>query len=304
MLSYKQWKTLNESFGGPINLGLTNPTNLGLSSNIPGIDLDEAKMKKMLKAKKKMFGGDDEGDGEMVPAKAPKDDPDVDMGDEEMDGGCKNCMKSKKKSPKKMMKSKKKMFGDTGDDVSAMMKPKMFGDDDDAGETGDDMDMDNMDNAGAEDEMDPDLEGGEDETGMDLDHDGEEGEEGEHPMHKIMGKMGKKGKKPPMPAPDQADMAAPMFSKKQSKKNMKKEAYLDNEEEWLTSIKNMMDPKAGNQKYDDGFSRYYEDALFTPIDTNNLTQAVRQEPGPGEVGFAPQQPLGGPLGGPTTESKK
>lgn len=88
-------------------------------------------------------------------------------------------------------------------------------------------------------------------------------------------------KKPPMGGEEEV----PLFSKKKSKKKMKREAT--EEEAWWASVKNMVSSNP-NQKFGDGWTEYQEDALFAPVDQNNLTQAVR-EPGPGEVGFAPQQ---------------
>jgi hypothetical protein len=241
MLSYKQWKMLNESFG--VTLGLASPHNLGLNKSAFG--LDEAKMKK---SKKKMDV--DEADGELTEPGKPSDDPEVVEDDSEISpcGEKKFCKASKKKSVKK---SKKKMWSDEDDAAT---------DDLEAG-----------DEAGMEDD-DAALEDAEEETGEDLDGDEEEGESEEH-QEKIAAK------------------AVPQMSKKKSKKTMQKEAFLDNDEEWMASIKSMLhsDP---NQKYDDGFTRYYEDALFTPIDTDNLTQAIRPEPGAGEVGFAPQSKIG------------
>ena len=61
MLSYKNWKLMNESVGVTHALGISNPQNIGLVSNMPTEDemldklktkLDEAKKK----LKKKMDG--------------------------------------------------------------------------------------------------------------------------------------------------------------------------------------------------------------------------------------------------------
>jgi len=269
MLSFQQWRMLNESFAGSYNLGLTNPQNLGLhNSSGFGLGLEEAKAKHMKKSKKKM--DPDEADGEIVDAAAPKDDVDVDIDDDDVDvddegddvdpcGGKKFCGKnSKKKSKKKMMKSKKKMWSDE-DDAEA--------------------DLESGDDAGLEDEDDAGLEDAEEDAGEDLDGDDEEGEDEDH-IAAVKGK-----KKPFPPAP----MDTPMMSKKKSKKKMKSEAFLDNDEEWLASVRGMMHSDL-NQKFDDGFTRYYEDALFTPVDPNQSVQS--DEPGPGQVGFAPSQRLG------------
>lgn len=84
MLSYSQWKSLNESVQG-VNLGLGNVQNLGLMSN-QALTEEEflAEMKKKAKeAKKKMrkkMGLNGEDDGEVVPPAAKKDlDPDADL---------------------------------------------------------------------------------------------------------------------------------------------------------------------------------------------------------------------------------
>lgn len=253
MLSYKQWKMLNESFG--VTLGVASPNNLGLNKSAFG--LDEAKMKK---SKKKMDVED--ADGELAEPGKPSDDPEVvgsddeGMDDEGMDdekspcGEKKFCKASKKKSLKK---SKKKMWSDDDDKDGNI-------------EGGDDAGMD--DDEG-------DVEDAEEETGMDLDGDNEEGEDEEH-KEKVLKKV-----------PSIED--APQMSKKKSKKKMKHEAYLDNDAEWWASVNGMTKSNL-NQKYDDGFTRYYEDGLFTPIDTDNLAQSVRPEPG--QVGAPVQQRLG------------
>lgn len=114
MLSYKQYKALNESVMPSFALGLASHTNLGINS--PFASFEEAKKVAKKKAKKKMFGDDEEtGDGEMVPPASEKDEPDVDVevGEEEAedeDCGCKSM--SKKKSKKT---SKKKMWADEDD---------------------------------------------------------------------------------------------------------------------------------------------------------------------------------------------
>ena len=102
MLSYKTWRSINESSINETTLpvGLKTPQSVGVFGGYATFDeLLEAK-KKM---KKKMdFGGDvpmddddeeedmdvdgaETGDGEVVDAKAPKDEPDVDVSDDEVD---------------------------------------------------------------------------------------------------------------------------------------------------------------------------------------------------------------------------
>ena len=89
MISYKEWKQLNESIIGMSNIGLVQPQNLGILSNSPTVQPQEVVVdadsneddeiiaevkKKIAKLKKKM-----DGDGEVVPPAAKKDaDPDAD----------------------------------------------------------------------------------------------------------------------------------------------------------------------------------------------------------------------------------
>jgi hypothetical protein len=130
MVTYKQWKTVNESFIGSTTLGLATPQSMGLVGQqvqqLPSEEqmLDEMRkkmsyMKDNLKKKmKKKMDGDVDIDGEVVPPAAKKDaDPDADIkaaadstdGDEvssddtgEIDGKVdddaeKKCMKKKMK---------------------------------------------------------------------------------------------------------------------------------------------------------------------------------------------------------------
>ena len=119
LLSYKQYKLLNETLGSPITLGLARPTSLGLLGNrltpeeLEAIELEEGKKKK-----KKMDDGDEveidaeTGDGEVVDDEAapPKDKP------EEYDdeGGC-GCGKFSCKKCKKMKNEAKKNMCDDED---------------------------------------------------------------------------------------------------------------------------------------------------------------------------------------------
>lgn len=237
MLSYKQWKMVNES---TFALGLAVQPTVGIQAPHE-LGFDEAKKMSKKKSKKKMhFGGDEDedisGDGEMVDPSSAKDSPDVDVdvddeGGEEF-GGCggDKCGKMSKKKSKK----------------------KMWSDEDDEGEV-----------EAPEEEEEDDDEEFEDEGGDE---------------EKVVAK-----KKPPV-----SDEEVPLFSKKKSKKKMKREGT--EEEQWWASVKSMVTSNP-NQKFGDGWTEYQEDALFSPVDQSNLTQAVR-EPQPGEVGFAPQQKLG------------
>ena len=68
MLSYKNWKSLNESFFNQ-TLGLSNHQNLGLVSPSSLFDPVHSEAK----AKKEVIE-DESGDGETVPAASEKDD--------------------------------------------------------------------------------------------------------------------------------------------------------------------------------------------------------------------------------------
>ena len=63
---------------------------------------------------------------------------------------------------------------------------------------------------------------------------------------------------------------------------------------WWDSVNKMIGPDP-DQKFHDGWTEYQKDSLFTPVDTENLTQAVRPEPQAGDVGFAPVGKLGNDL---------
>jgi len=83
---------------------------------------------------------------------------------------------------------------------------------------------------------------------------------------------------------------------KNMKKKMKKE-----ETEWWNSVNGMIsDP---NQKFDDGFGGIFQNQMFTPVDMDNLSVAVREEPGPGEVGFAPSGKIATGFGMELTEAR-
>lgn len=181
LLSYKQYRILNETLGSPITLGLARPTNLGMIGNrftpeeLAAIDLEEGKKKK-----KKMNDGEIEidaetGDGEVIDdKKAPpkdrpsdkgcdcgKDDCDCDNSDDVKEEGC-----SKKHSKKKM--------SDCGVDDEEI----------DIKDSGDD------------EEIDIDDDSDDDEDGLDVD-DIEGGELGmmKKKMKKNMKKKAKKGMK-------------------------------------------------------------------------------------------------------------
>lgn len=135
MLSYKKWKSINESVLGGFNtLGIVTPSG-PIRSNMPLATEDDllGEMKKRLdEAKKKMkkkmgFGGDEEMDGEVVPPASKKDlDPDAEAmakknsvdgdGDEEMDGDGDDDHDEELSGDEE---------GDGGDDETPEMKPDM-----------------------------------------------------------------------------------------------------------------------------------------------------------------------------------
>lgn len=334
MLSYKQWKMLNESIMPSFNLGVVNPSNLGVQTQSAFMmDIEEAKMAKK-KAKKKMFGDDDEtGDGEMVEPASDKDDPDVDVNLGDDKGSCGDDEKcgafSKKSSKKTAKKSSKKKCGadmdmhdmddednedshkkdDDGGDEDELMfskkkakkkmmksKKKMWNDDDDA--DGDEDDDDHHDDEEHENDDDDSDNDDEDDFDGEDDGDGDDDEEDDQVAKKSKFNLGGKGGD----AGGGSGMgdAGPMFSKKKSKKASKKKmtAEATEDEKWWNSVRSMTGSNP-DQKYGDGWTEYQTTAeeLFTPVDTGNLTQAVRpgqgNEPGPGEVGHAPNTRIGG-----------
>ena len=262
MLSYKQWKTVNESVISGVGgcLGVSNPSSLGVMSPF---GLSEMAKKK---SKKKMdFDMEDEtGDGEVVDAASEKDEPEIDVDDaggEEHEGGCNMCGKnSKKKSAKKSAKKSLKKS-----------KKKMWGDEDDAAPE---------EEGGEEDMGDEDLEDAEEESGEDLDGDDEEGE-GEDHVAKMKAAKGKAHMDLAMGGGDEEE--APMFSKKKSAKKSEKKSEKKSQKEsvepedtdWWNSVKTMMGSNP-DQKFDDGWTQYHD-----PLD-----------PLPGELGFAPQVRIG------------
>lgn len=299
MLSYKQWKMLNESVFPSFNLGIANPSNLGVQSQSGfAMDIEEGK--------KKMLGDDETGDGEMVEPASEKDNPDVDVSLGDDNGGCGDDEKcgafSKKSSKKTAKKSSKKKCGadmdephsdkqdndDGGDEdelmfakkkaKSKMMKAKktMWSDEDDA--SGDD---DEEDAPKAQDVSDDSADDGDDEGTDDEDMGDDSDDDGDV----LNSKFVNKGNDPAM--------FSKKKSKKSSKKNMQKEAT-ETDEEWWNSVRSMTNSNP-DAKFGDGWTEYQTktEDLFTPVDTENLTQAVRPsgEPQPGDVGFAPQQRL-------------
>lgn len=75
MISYRKWKLMNESLGGP--LGVTTVPTLGIHSSIPSIEEAKKKCNKMMDAGKLGDKDAETGDGEVVDAASVKDDPKV-----------------------------------------------------------------------------------------------------------------------------------------------------------------------------------------------------------------------------------
>jgi hypothetical protein len=305
MLSYKQWKSINESVLPSFTLGLSNPLNLGIKAQ-GGVELDEAGHSKKKKDKE------------------PEVKVDVKEDDEECKCGKKCGMKCGKMS-------KKKMWSDEDD-----QEEEEFEDDHDEDHDEEEEDDHDEDADEEEEEYDHDEDHDED-ADEDHDEDAEEMKFSKKSKKKMLkgnqhkldanhnGKIDAedfkmlKGKKKKMGSdsiqkqmdyhkevgsdgmPDTPAKGKTINSNKNFRggneyqhpyaKNMKKmkNKMKKEETEWWTSVQNMLgaDP---NTKFNDGWTEYQSDSLFTPVDTNSLTQAIRPdgEPAPGEVGFAPQ----------------
>ena len=271
MLSFKDYRKLNESFG-PIALGLGQVPTVGVIGG-QGISLEEGKKKGC----SKMEVDDDEKDKEdkeeekeggvkVVKDKVPddKDEPEEDEPEEE-EGDKKPTFFQKKKSKKKMQSE-----GLFGKKLGKGPPPEDLGDEKgpegEIGEPGDE--------EGDEDLGDEDLgdEEGDEDLG-DKDLGDEEGDEdlGDEDLGK---KTLIKKKKPPMG--DMGGEGPAMFMKKRSRKGMSKE-----QAEWWDSVEGQLSA--------DPDPRFYDG--FTEI--KSVEQAVREgEPKAGELGFAPQGRVG------------
>jgi len=288
MLSYKQWKTLNESILPSFNLGIANPSNLGLQAPA-GFGFEEARMSK--KTKKKMSDEEDEdedededekdaetGDGEVVDKKdaPPKNKPDVDVEDDEDDDEDAEDDEDNEDDEEKGEKCKKcGMYckNKCGSYAKKKSKKKMSADND---EDDKDEDEDKCPDCGKEectcDDECPEC--GEDKEDCTCDDDGK----------KTKIKIGGKGG---LSTDSDADQQNIKNAKKKSKKKMHAESA--DEESWWNSVHNMLGTT--DEKFSDGV-----EGLFTPVDTENLTQAVRDESEAGQPGFAPSQKIGGVRG--------
>lgn len=225
MLSYKQWKLVNESLGS-VTLGLAMPQNLG------AIDFgfsEAKKSKKKMEDEPEVEVEDETGDGEVVEPSSEKDEAEDD------ECGCNTAM-----SKKKSKKSKKKMSSDEVPEDGVEVPEE-----------------------DAEEEEEVPEEGDEEE--LDVDADGEDEE---------------------IVEPDPS--VEPAYSKKKSAKKSKKKMtseMTEEEQAWWNSVNGMLSTDNLNQKFDDGFSQFETENIFgTPVDLENMTQAVRDEPAVGNDG--------------------
>ncbi len=315
MLSYKQWKTLNESVLPSFSLGLGRPSSLGLVSQF---GFDEMKMAEK-KAKKKME------DGEIVKAKRKADKPevevDVDGEDSDEKGVCGKCgsmcgAKSKKHSAKHCklcMKSKKKMWSDEDDQD----EEKAMGQEEEAEEDEDKAEEDEEEaeeDEGKAEEDEEEAEEDEEEANEayskkhmdseeDEDEDEEEGdsEDEDHEDHDHKHGHDKKDHDEDHEEDHDEDADAPKMSKKkmlkggQHKLDINKDGKISGEDFKL--MHKMKKGKKG-KKHDHGDKHEhneeeawwnsvrsmigpsdakYSDGFFSLLDTDNLYQAVRNE---------------------------
>ena len=272
MKSYKNWKLVNESL---FPLGLSQPKTVGgLVGNTP-----------IAEAKKKMKG------------KMHDEDMDED-GDDDHTCSCDKNMKKKmkgeegknsKQTPKdhsgekswSKEGGKKKKMGDEME-VGPMLKKKKPVDDIEDDE--EDVEDDHIE----DDEIE-----GDDEEGEDDDMGGDEEEEGDDEggdedqdmakygfMKKKMKKMKKKMKKM------QEDAA--IFEKDIADyPDMPQDHSQDSEKEFFASLARQFGKP--NERFQSGLS---EDMLVPLNDPNAPNYVAPEEPGPGEVGFAPQGRMG------------
>jgi hypothetical protein len=287
MLSYKQYKALNESIMPSFTLGLGKPNNLGLIS--PFAEAKKSKKKMDIKLdndediEDDIEDDDETGDGETVQAASEKDEPEVDVHvDKDDEGGC-GCGKTCKKSKKKMWKDdddfSKKDTSDEDDGEEGSEEAADEEGEEDDGESSEKA----LDDKHPKSESDPDMESGEEISSKgpfyckkskkkmcsdsdvhkaiekeeekehkDLDGDKEKGESKKH-KEKVLGKD----------------------------KVKKESAEMTESEKWLKSV---VGPPAG-QTYSDGLQDYL-DFQKTYDQINNPSA------NPGDVGFAPQQKLG------------
>jgi len=320
MISYDQWKMLNEAFMLSMPLGVSQRQAIGIQSNIPGIgeaapEVDEAgagfgmggmgnmgDMPLELPKKKKAPLGDDLGDEEEDLDDIEHDEEDLDHDEEDLDH-----------------------------------------DEEDLDHDEEDLDHDEL----GDEELGDDELGDNDELGMGMMPKKKQLPDKLHNNTPFMSYMKKKMKKEDCGEDHEEGDGElmskkgedkPAFLMKKSKKGMKKKmkkesvneakkhpegckckmcsamkkedtlgAYArpknynpkETNEEWLRNVTDMCSVKEIHRKFDSGFQAK-EDILLPPPEAE--VQAQEPSPGPGEVGWAPQGRIGAPLGGSVAES--
>jgi len=264
MLSYKQWKNLNESILPSFNLGLANPSKIGMVMQ-NGFDIEENELAEAKKGKKH-----------------PK--VEVEVKEEDKDGK-KTCGKMCGKNCGKMCgkMSKKKMWSDEDDNYEDEEETEEDSEEEEEGDDSEEETEEDADEEGddsEEEEEEEEEEADEDDSEEDTEEDENDAEaEAEMKFSKKSKKKMLKGAQKKLDLNKNGKLDAEDFEMLRKKKKMKKE-----ETEWWNSVNGMISDPA--QKFDDGFGGIFQSQHFTPVDVDNLTVAVR-EPAPGEVGFAP-----------------
>ncbi len=290
--NFKQHRLLSESYGMSRNLGLVNPQNLGLASNRP----ETAKeMEENMKFDMKHMKGNrhDDEDDEMMMKRSGDEDIGDDDGDD-LDVGDDNDLEKASD-----------MDGDEGDDM---------GDDDD-----------DDDDDGDEGDGDEEMSGDEDDGYDDEDGDELSGLEKKHPpmgrahdSAAFMARHMNEGKKSP-PWANKKDDEKPkkkVKGKKEDKKDTKKKMpWMKDEKEDKGEKKSMKSGKGDCKKCSADmpvkeskvpdrmdrkeFARRIAEQYGLPgknfngvIDEDMLIANKDSEPGPGDVGYAPQTRVG------------
>jgi hypothetical protein len=276
MKSYKNWKLVNENL---FPLGLSQPRTVGniINSNTAPIEESKKKMK---------------GDVEI--------DNDDDSDDDEHTCSCNKNMKKKMKGEDGMKNSKqtpkdhsnekswskegkKKKMGDEIEEPMMMKKKKPV---DDVEDDDDDIEDDHVEDDDDDIEDDSDVEDDGDDDGDgddDMDNDSDDDAEDMKKygfMKKKMKKMKKKMKKM------QAEAA--LFEKNIAEyPDMPVDHSQDSDAEFEASLRRQFGKP--NQKFSSGLS---EDLLIPLNDPNAPNYVAPEEPGPGDIGYAPTGRLG------------
>ncbi len=328
MKSYKNWKLINESFITGRTLGLSHPQSLGLHSNRGLAGIEETKKKmggdvmsddcscKNKKKKKNMRDSSKEEDDRYVDRsekgrKRWRSQADAEENFEKAQSSddyddTEYAAKQSASFPKYKTKQnmKKKMKKHMSDDVDDVEDFDHEGDDDDVNdvdvpEKGDHDEEDHDEPDGDEDgpdmEGDGDGEGDEEESGEDDDDGGEdfhgedddddgEGDEGDDAVK--FGFMKDKKKEWKKKRKDESS-----FWEDIDKNYRVPQEEIGTDEEFFDSLSRQY----GNPhvRFHGGVDRFDEDLLLSP-DQQALIDAM---PKPGEVGYAPNQRLGGEFDG-------